>query len=85
MSPLRGYVQLAIFAVLSVFGLLSSPIFAIDASAGDAPQSVAAPVFSNTGPDAALYGAADGFRLGTRITANEVGHLVATYSHFDEL
>ena len=43
------------------------------------------PVFSGTGPDAAAYGAAAGFPVGTRATASQVGNLVATYSHFDEL
>jgi len=70
------------FAALSLCG---SPILAIGASAGDATEAVAAPAFSNTGPDAAVYGAADGFQLGTRNTTSEVGKLVATYSHFDEL
>ena len=71
--------------LVAVLGLCSSPILAIDASAGDATEAMAAPVFSNTGPDAAVYGAADGFRLGARNTASEVGTLVGTYSHFDEL
>ena len=69
----------------ALLSLCSSPILAIDASAGDTAGAVAAPVFSNTGPDAAVYGAADGFGLGTPNTASEVGNLVATYSHFDEL
>jgi CubicO group peptidase (beta-lactamase class C family) len=42
-------------------------------------------VFSNTGPNAAVYGAAEGFRVGTRETASQVGNLVGTYSHFGEL
>jgi CubicO group peptidase (beta-lactamase class C family) len=42
-------------------------------------------VFSSTGPDAATYGATEGFPVGTRATASELRHLVATYSHFDEL
>jgi hypothetical protein len=45
----------------------------------------ATPVFSDTGPDAAAYGAAAGFPVGTRGTASELGNLVGTYSHFDEL
>src|SRR6202012_3094372 len=44
-----------------------------------------APVFSATGPDAAFYGAAAGYPLGTRETGGAAQHLVATYSHFDEL
>ena len=43
------------------------------------------PVFSSTGPDAAAYGAAEGFPVGTRATASQVRNLVGTYSHFDEL
>jgi CubicO group peptidase (beta-lactamase class C family) len=42
-------------------------------------------VFSSTGPDAAAYGAAEGFPVGTRATASQVRNLVGTYSHFDEL
>jgi hypothetical protein len=45
----------------------------------------AGPVFSTTGPDAAAYGAARGFPLGTKATTSEVQHLVALYSHFDEI
>jgi CubicO group peptidase (beta-lactamase class C family) len=70
---------------VAALSFCSSPILAIGASAGDATEVVAAPVFSNTGPEAAIYGEADGFRLGTRNNASEVGKLVATYSHFDEL
>jgi CubicO group peptidase (beta-lactamase class C family) len=43
------------------------------------------PVFSDSGPDAAAYGAAAGFPLGAPATASQPGNLVATYSHFDEL
>jgi hypothetical protein len=46
---------------------------------------VAGPVFSDTGPDAMAYGAAQGFPIGTRATSNEVQNLVGVYSHFDEL
>jgi CubicO group peptidase (beta-lactamase class C family) len=46
---------------------------------------VLGPVFSSTGPDAALYGAAEGFPPGERMTASQPGHLVATYSRYDEL
>jgi CubicO group peptidase (beta-lactamase class C family) len=42
-------------------------------------------VFSPTGPDAAAYGADDGYPLGARATMNEQRYLVATYSHFDEI
>ena len=52
---------------------------------GDGGEAVAGPVFSDTGPDAAAYGAAAGYPLGTRTTASQLGNLVGTYSHFDEL
>jgi CubicO group peptidase (beta-lactamase class C family) len=42
-------------------------------------------VFSDTGPDAAAYGAAAGFPIGTRATASQLENLVGTYSHFDEM
>jgi CubicO group peptidase (beta-lactamase class C family) len=71
--------------LLAVLGLCGSTMLGFDAHAGDAPRAIAAPVYSNTGPDAALYGAADGFPLGARNTASEIGKLVATYSHFEEL
>lgn len=43
------------------------------------------PVFSDTGPDAAAYGAAAGFPVGTRATASQIENLVGTYSHFGEM
>src|SRR2546429_10332 len=43
------------------------------------------PVFSATGPDAAAYGEAEGYPLGTRATADQVQHLVAAHSRFDDL
>jgi CubicO group peptidase (beta-lactamase class C family) len=46
---------------------------------------VPGPVFSDTGPDAAAYGVAAGFPVGTRMTASQPGNLVGTYSHFDEV
>jgi CubicO group peptidase (beta-lactamase class C family) len=48
-------------------------------------SAVPGPVFSGSGPDAADYGAAAGFPVGTQATASQVGHLVWTYSHFGEL
>src|SRR5215831_9103513 len=52
---------------------------------GDGGVAAPGPVFSDTGPDAALYGAAAGFPPGTPTTASQLGHLVGTYSHFDQL
>jgi len=48
-------------------------------------EATLGPVFSKTGPDATLYGEAAGFPLGARTTAAQQEHLVATYSHYDEL
>jgi CubicO group peptidase (beta-lactamase class C family) len=69
--------------------VLAATTWTLPAHAQSAPGNggVAAPgpVLSNTGPDAALYGAAAGFPLGTPTTASQPAHLVGTYSHFDEL
>lgn len=43
------------------------------------------PAFSDTGPDAAAYGASAGFPVGSRATASQLEHLVGTYSHFGEM
>jgi CubicO group peptidase (beta-lactamase class C family) len=57
-----------------------------NASAQEADKLAATgPVLSNTGPNAAAYGAGEGFPLGTLASAAQMQHLVATYSHFDEL
>ena len=53
------------------------------ASAGT--EAPAGPVFSETGPNAAAYGAATGFPVATLETAGQLETLVGTYSHFDEL
>src|ERR1700745_3090694 len=55
-----------------------------------APERVTAvpapgPVFSDTGPDAATYGAGAGFPIGTRLTASRPENLVGAHSHFDQL
>jgi CubicO group peptidase (beta-lactamase class C family) len=47
--------------------------------------AVAGPVFSGSGPDAADYGAAAGFPLGTRASSGRADTLVGSYSHFDEV
>jgi len=55
----------------------------------DAPANggevVLGPTFSATGPDAASYGAGEGYPVGTRTTATQPENLVGIYSHFDEL
>ncbi|WP_167772305.1 serine hydrolase domain-containing protein [Bradyrhizobium frederickii] len=43
------------------------------------------PVFSDSGPDAELYGAAEGYPVGTRGGAPQLDKLVGVYSHFGEL
>jgi CubicO group peptidase (beta-lactamase class C family) len=49
-------------------------------------QPMPGPVFSATGPDAADYGAAEGFPIGPPKTFDKVvGNLVGAYSHFDEI
>src|ERR1700741_1386475 len=47
---------------------------------GDGGEAGAGPVFPNPAPDAATYGAAAGYPLGTRATASELGNLIGTYS-----
>jgi CubicO group peptidase (beta-lactamase class C family) len=68
-----------VIGACALLGLLGA------AGAGDPETSGAAPVYSATGPDADAYGAAEGFPLGTKATSNQVQHLVATYSHYDEI
>jgi CubicO group peptidase (beta-lactamase class C family) len=53
--------------------------------AAKAEGAAAGPVFSESGPDAADYGAAAGFPVGTQATASQLDHLVATYSHYGEM
>jgi CubicO group peptidase (beta-lactamase class C family) len=78
--------MLARVVVCSVVGIDALLGF-VSVAGAQAPQTpaVAEPVFSATGPDAAAYGAAEGFPLGTRGTADQVQHLVAFYSRFDDL
>ena len=42
-------------------------------------------MFSETGPDAAAYGAEENYPLGTRATLNVQRYIVGAYSHYDEL
>jgi CubicO group peptidase (beta-lactamase class C family) len=57
------------------------------AAAPDAKSSepAAEPTFSDTGPDAETYGAAEGFPVGRRGTGGQLKYLVGSYSHFDEV
>jgi CubicO group peptidase (beta-lactamase class C family) len=45
----------------------------------------ALPVFSDTGPDAAAYGANEGYPIGTRESLGSQRTLVGAYSHFDQV
>jgi CubicO group peptidase (beta-lactamase class C family) len=68
-----------------MFALASSILSAQAQDAAGAGGAAPGPVFSDTGPDAAEYGAAAGFAPGSLVTASQIEHLVATYSHFDGL
>jgi hypothetical protein len=74
-----GVVRVSIIAmiVLATLGVTSAQEAAKLPAGG--------PVLSNTGHDADAYGADKGYPLGTLATGAEMRHLVATYSHFDEL
>jgi CubicO group peptidase (beta-lactamase class C family) len=78
--------RLALTLILAAAGW-TLPALALDApsAAGNGGGAAPGPVFSGSGPDAADYGAAQGFPLGTQATAAQVEHLVGTYSHFGEL
>jgi CubicO group peptidase (beta-lactamase class C family) len=80
----RHFCSLALTLILVVARWTPSA-HAQDATKVGSNGSGAVPVFSGTGPDAADYGAATGFPVGTRAMASQVGNLVGTYSHFDEL
>ncbi|ULK95199.1 serine hydrolase [Bradyrhizobium sp. I71] len=43
------------------------------------------PVFSDSGPDAELYGAAEGYPVGKRGAPPQLDRLVGSYSHFGEI
>ncbi|WP_051389711.1 serine hydrolase [Bradyrhizobium sp. Ec3.3] len=77
MNRATGRGSIIAMVVLATFGIASAQEAAKRAAAG--------PVLSNTGHDAAAYGADEGYPLGTLSTGAEMRHLVATYSHFDEL
>ena len=70
---------------VSIAAMLMFATFGTTRAEDAAKLAVTAPVFSNTGLDAAAYGADEGFPLGTLATASQMQHLVASYSHFDEL
>jgi CubicO group peptidase (beta-lactamase class C family) len=78
--------SLALTVIVVVAGwAASAPAQHATTAASKGSEPVPGPVFSGTGPDAMAYGEAAGFPVGTRATASELGNLVGTYSHFDEL
>jgi CubicO group peptidase (beta-lactamase class C family) len=77
--------HLGCLALLLVVGATGWTAHAQDAARAGGSGAPPGPVFSGSGPDAADYGAAAGFPLGTQATASRPEHLVATYSHFGEL
>ena len=48
-------------------------------------QAQAVAVFSDTGPDAAAYGASEGYPIGTRETLGTQRTRVGAYSHYDQV
>ncbi len=60
-------------------------VFAIAAPFAACAGGEPGPVFSDSGPDAELYGAAAGYPMGTRGTAAQLDQLVGAYSHFGEI
>src|SRR5215475_9736981 len=72
-------------ARVSIIAMVMLATFGITSAQQGAELPVAVPVLSNTGHDAAAYGVDEGYPLGTLATGAEMRHLVATYSHFDEL
>jgi CubicO group peptidase (beta-lactamase class C family) len=72
--------------ICSVVGACTLLGFSGAAGAEEPEKSAGAvPVYSETGPDAAAYGAAQGFPLASKATTSQMQHLVAAYSHFDEI
>jgi len=76
-------VGLALSLVMA--GLTSSAHAQGTAGAENNSAAAPGPVFSDTGPDAAAYGAAAGFPVGTRTTSSQLENLVGSYSHFGEI
>src|SRR5438874_3581470 len=72
-------------ARVSIIAMVLLATLCISSAQQAAKLPAGGPVFSNTGHDADAYGADEGYPLGTLATGAEMRHLVATYSHFDEL
>jgi CubicO group peptidase (beta-lactamase class C family) len=77
MNRATGRASIIAIVMLATFGVTRAQ------DAGN--LSVAGPVLSNSGHNAIDYGADEGYPLGTLATGAQMRHLVATYSHFDEL
>src|SRR5262245_57732276 len=73
--------------VVSSFAAIGTLLSFLVLAGAQEPQrpTAAGPVFSTTGPDAAAYGVAEGYPLGTKAAIDEGRHLVAVYSRFDDL
>jgi CubicO group peptidase (beta-lactamase class C family) len=80
----RHLCRLALTLILVAAGWTPQALDAASA-AGNGGGAAPGPVFSSGGPDAADYGAAQGFPVGTQAAAGQVENLVGTYSHFGEL
>lgn len=67
--------------------ILVSAVWASLACAKDdrSTPGEAGPTFSDSGPNADIYGAASGYPIGTRATTTQLDKLVGVYSHFDEI
>ena len=72
-------------ARVSIIAMILLATLGISTAQEAAKLPTSEPVLSNTGHNADAYGADQGYPLGTLATGAEMRHLVATYSHFDEL
>ncbi|HXH42798.1 MAG TPA: serine hydrolase [Bradyrhizobium sp.] len=79
--------RLRICSMLVLLVLLAAAAASPLACAEDSRTSPAAPgpVFSDSGPEAELYGAAEGYPIGRQRAVPQIDKLVGSYSHFDEI
>src|ERR1700761_8926844 len=82
MRGTRGVVRAAGF-VVPVWALISGVTFI--SAAARAETSPCGPSFSETGPDAEAYGAAQDYPVGTRFNFRRQSRLVGSYSHYDQI
>lgn len=66
---------------VSIIAMVMLATFGITRAQDASKHAVAGPVLSNTGHDAAAYGADEGYPLGTLATGAQMRHLVATYTN----